>query len=288
MSDVSATGVVARRGRTEPAPRRPPLVPLVAVASAVAIAVGYAARDEAYLVPERGLGYALGIVGLALMTLLLLYSLRKRLRALGRLGRIRYWFEIHMLFGILGPVAILFHANFQVRSTNAGVALAAMLVVAGSGFVGRFAYARVHRGLFGQRETLAEVAQRAEASRSNLHAALRASPGVEECVREFEAKALARTDSAFGELARALVLGGRTRATYRRARRLLRRLPPGALAVPPEAVARALERHLALVRRVAEFGFYERVLALWHALHVPLCVVLFTAAVVHVIAVNLF
>ena len=63
---------------------------------------------------------------------------------------------------------------------------------------------------------------------------------------------------------------------------------PGALSVPPEAVARALRRHLALVRRVAEFGFYERVLSLWHALHVPLAVVLFSAAVVHVIAVNLY
>ena len=53
-------------------------------------------------------------------------------------------------------------------------------------------------------------------------------------------------------------------------------------------VARALRQHLALVRRVAEFGFYERVLGLWHALHVPLCVILFLAAVVHVIAVHLY
>jgi hypothetical protein len=288
MSDVSATGALARRGRREAVSPRAPVVPLAAAAGAIALAAGYWLRDEAYLVPERGLGYALGIVGLVLMALLLTYSLRKRVRALRALGRIRYWFEIHMLFGILGPVAILFHANFQVRSVNAGVALVAMLVVAGSGFVGRFAYARVHRGLFGQRETLAEVSKRAEESRSGLHAALRASPGVEECVREFEARALARSSSALGQLVLALALGHRTRATMRRARRLLRALPPGALALPPYAVARALRRHLALVRRVAEFGFYERVLALWHALHVPLCVVLFTAAVVHVIAVNLY
>jgi hypothetical protein len=288
MSDVSATGTLARRSRTEPVVRRAPLVPLVAALSVLALVAGYSVRDEMYLVPDRGLGYALGIVGLALMTLLLFYSLRKRVRALQALGRIRYWFEIHMLLGILGPVAILFHANFQVRSTNAAVALLAMLVVAGSGFVGRFAYARVHRGLFGQRETLAEVAQRAEASRSSLHAALRASPEVEACVREFEERALVRSGSAFGAFARALSLAGRTRSTMRRARRLLRALPPGTLAVPADAVLRALRRHLALVRRVAEFGFYERVLSVWHALHVPLCVVLFTAAVVHVIAVNLF
>jgi hypothetical protein len=284
-----STGTRALAQRTsDVAPRRAPLVPLAALLAVVAIAVGYHLRDESYLVPERGAGYTLGIVGLSLMALLLLYSVRKRLRALRAFGALRYWFEVHMLLGIVGPVAILFHANFHVGSTNAGVALVAMLVVASSGFVGRFAYARVHRGLFGQRETLAEVAARADQSRSALHTALRAAPGVEACVREFEAAALSHRTSVFGQLGRALALGRRTRATVRRARRLLRQSPPGALAVPPEVVARALRRHLALVRRVAEFGFYERVLALWHALHVPLCVVLFTAAVVHVIAVNLY
>ena len=288
MANAPALPKLERRKRSAAPPRRAPLVPLVALASLAAIVVGWRLRDESYLVPDRGPGYALGIAGLAAMVLLLAYSLRKRARVLGGLGPVRYWFEVHMLLGILGPLAILFHANFHVGSTNAAVALVAMLVVAGSGFIGRFAYARVHHGLFGQRETLAEVSERAEASRSALHNALRAAPGVEQCVREFEARALARRGGALAELGRALALGGATRATVRRARKLLRQSPPGALQVPAEAVVKALRRHLALVRRVAEFGFYERVLALWHALHVPLAVVLFTAAVVHVIAVNLY
>lgn len=288
MANASAVPTLERRARPAARPRRAPLVPLVALASLAAVAAGYRLRDEAYLMPDRGLGYGLGIIGLAAMALLLLYSLRKRARALGGLGPVRYWFEVHMLLGILGPLAILFHANFHVGSTNAGVALVAMLVVSSSGFIGRFAYARVHHGLFGHRETLSEVSQRADASRSALHNALRAAPGVEECVREFEAQALQRRGSAFAELARALVLGRRTRATLRRTRKLLRQSPPGALAVPADAVARALHNHLRLVRRVAEFGFYERVLGLWHALHVPLCVILFLAAAVHVVAVHLY
>jgi hypothetical protein len=287
MKNVAAARTL-RGPSSDSAPRRSPLVPAAALASLIAIGVGYRLREDAYLVPERGAGYALGIAGLSMMVLLLLYSLRKRARWLRGFGAVRYWFEIHMLLGILGPLAILFHANFQVKSVNAGVALVSMLIVAASGFIGRFAYARIHHGLFGHRESLAEVSQRAQASRSALHTALRAAPGVEACVRDFESQALARSPSALGELGRAFVLGHRTRATVRRARRLLRKSPPGSLAVPADVVAAALRRHLALVRRVAEFGFYERVLALWHALHVPLAVVLFTAAVVHVIAVNLY
>jgi hypothetical protein len=40
--------------------------------------------------------------------------------------------------------------------------------------------------------------------------------------------------------------------------------------------------------RVAEFRAYERLFALWHAFHLPFCVMLFTAAAVHVVAVHLY
>ena len=49
-----------------------------------------------------------------------------------------------------------------------------------------------------------------------------------------------------------------------------------------------LQAHLALVRRAAELAFYERVLGLWHAVHLPLCVLLFAAAAIHVVAVHLY
>jgi len=195
---------------------------------------------------------------------------------------------VHMLLGVVGPALILFHANFQVHSMNAAVALGAMLIVASSGFIGRFAYSRVHLGLFGQRDSLRGVIERAEASRSALHSALRAVPKVEECVLDFEARALAPTHGVVSGLYRVFELGHRTRSVQRRARALLRAVPPASLPVGAEAVARALRAHLALIRRVAEFGFYEGLLSLWHALHVPLCVVLFIAAAIHVVAVHLY
>ena len=49
-----------------------------------------------------------------------------------------------------------------------------------------------------------------------------------------------------------------------------------------------LHAYLAAVRRVAEFGAYEQLFSLWHAFHLPLCVLLFGAAAVHVLAVHLY
>jgi hypothetical protein len=162
-----------------------------------------------------------------------------------------------------------------------------MLIVSGSGFVGRFAYTRVHHGLFGHRETLREVTLRAESSRSALAQALSARPAAAQRLRAFEDAALARPRGPLAALARVVLLGRRARAARRRAVAALRGGPPLAPAAAKQ-LEEAVAAHLALVRRVAQFGFYERALSLWHAIHLPLCVVLFAAAAVHVVAVHLY
>ena len=91
--------------------------------AAVALVWGWRVRDELYMTPQSGFGYGLGVVGTALMVLLLLYSVRKRLRFMRAWGPIRYWFGIHMALGVVGPLAILFHAGFQLGSLNSAVAL---------------------------------------------------------------------------------------------------------------------------------------------------------------------
>ena len=235
-------------------------------------------RDEHYLSADFGLGYALGIVGTCCMLLLLLYSLRKRMRAIGSWGALRHWFSIHMLLGVLGPVAILFHANFRLGSLNSSVALMCMILVASSGVIGRLIYPKIHHGLYGRRASL-RVLQRAAASqRDALGAALAASPSMARALAEFEAVAAREAAGPFAALARVARLGSRARA--------LRRLAPrGAKA---ESTRRALSEYVAAVRQVAELSVYERVFSLWHAFHLPLCFLLFAATIVHVIAAHLY
>jgi len=256
MTTVPATRGSSTQLRLQAAPPRALLLPIVTAACVVMLLIGYAVRDEMYLTPEEGLGYGLGVIGLGALSSLLLYSVRKRVRALWSWGALRHWFHVHMMLGVIGPVLILFHANFEVHSMNAAVALGAMLIVAGSGFIGRFAYSRVHLGLFGQRDSLRAVTERAASSRSSLHSALRAVPEVEAFVSEFEARALAPSRGALSGLFRVFELGHRTRSAQRRARALLRAAPPASLPVGAEPVARALGAHLAerVDRLPAHFG----------------------------------
>jgi hypothetical protein len=112
---------------------------------------GWLHRNDHWINPETGIGYALGIVGGSLMLLLLVYPFRKRIRYLRAIGSVGFWFRFHMLLGLLGPLAILYHARYSWGALNSAVAMGAMLIVAGSGLIGRFLYSRVHRGYSGRK-----------------------------------------------------------------------------------------------------------------------------------------
>ena len=126
---------------------------------ALLITFGWLIRDYGLISPEEGIGYWLGITGGTMMVLLLMYPLRKRFRFLHILGATRHWFRLHMIFGLLGPLLILYHSNFHLGSFNSRVAFYAMLLVAGSGIIGRHFYAGIHRGLYGRKTNLRELQQ---------------------------------------------------------------------------------------------------------------------------------
>lgn len=259
----------------------------------IAIVAGLVLPTERYLAPQDGIGYALGIVGGSMMLGLLVYPLRKRTPSLAFLGSIRGWFRTHMVLGVLGPLAILYHSNFSLGATNSNVALACMLTVASSGLVGRYLYARIHHGLYGRRATLKELT--ADANRLREHSGdLRVLPGLMDEVEKAERHISAPTIL----LLRPLVAALRQRAELRRMNRLIRHAVGMAAARSPvideqrERLTRAaqhyVESRLVAARRVAEFEASERLFAAWHVLHLPLFLMLVVVGIVHVFAVHLY
>jgi hypothetical protein len=82
-------------------------------------------------------------------------------------------------------------------------------------------------------------------------------------------------------------------ANFRLARDL--RALPVAAGVERSAILKVRSRVLAdassyldSVRRAAEFAFYDRMLRLWHVLHLPLFFVLVATAIIHIVAVHMY
>ncbi len=270
---------------------------LLFAASCVALSIaGMHAQLDRYITPEKGFGYLLGIIGGSAMLLLLIYPARKRVAWLAPIGGVAAWFRIHMILGIVGPVLVLFHANFRTGSANSNVALACMLVVSGSGLIGRYFYSRVHTSLYGQKTTLEEL--RGQIGRMQLvNTGLAFLP-------EFSTQLSAAEDLMSRHLAAvpamlrplfAPVLAWRARRQvegYIAGGARLHAARTGrtvAMLSRDAAMARELaRRHIDLARRVVELGTYERLFALWHLLHLPLFFMLLVAGTVHVVAVHLY
>jgi hypothetical protein len=268
------------------------------IALLVVLYLGWTLPTERYITPTRGLGYALGIIGGSLMLLLLVYSARKRIKWLRFLGPTAAWFRFHMMLGILGPLLILFHSNFKTGAANSNVALFCMLTVAASGFIGRYLYARVHRGLYGRKLELREL----QASASGLRELSASVAFLPELVAELEVaeKRLLSCGpqlSLLGFLKPVVIGFAAARARWQLYRHIRLGLRAGArtsavIAAESKRLCRTaddyIEKRLAATRRVAEFEGYERLFSLWHALHIPLIFMLIIAAVIHVIAVNVY
>ncbi|OFZ67108.1 MAG: hypothetical protein A2V79_01040 [Betaproteobacteria bacterium RBG_16_56_24] len=245
-----------------------------------------------------GFGYYIGIAGAVMMLLMLLYPVRKNMRWARGWGPLKYWFMLHMVFGICGPVLILFHSTFHVKSLNAGVALYSMLLVAGSGIIGRFIYTRIHHGLYGSKSDLKELQQSVDANQEKVSSVLMEAPGISGKLKQFHDMALAQEGAAPVRAWRFAALGWRRHSLEIHCHKVLR----SAVVLLAKSqgwdqrqqdqhwqtVALQVSEYLAAVQQAAQYTTYERLMRLWHVLHTPFVWLLAISGIVHVIAVNMY
>ena len=304
VATVSFTTAIGGGPLAPPAPTAPTrsrrarreLVLLAIVLGLVTVAV-VVARSRLYTAGSD-LGYWLGVAGGTGMLMLFLYPLRKRWRAMREIGSTRFWFALHMMLGIFGPLLVILHSTLAFGSLNATVAFTSMALVATSGIVGRFLYGRIHHGLYGRRATLAELRIQAGMDSAAVHSKLAFVRPVEERLTEFARRAEAAGQAGLGHPLLFMTLGLRamlarrwctseaTRVLCRRA--LAERWTPDMLARRIASRNALIAVHLRAVQRVAQFGVFERLFSWWHVLHVPLVYMMVLSAIAHVVAVHMY
>jgi hypothetical protein len=226
--------------------------------------------------PGGSTGRLLGTVGAALMVLMLAYSLRKRVPALRRLGPLARWLDVHIYFGVVGPLLVILHSSFKVQGLVA-LSFWSMMAVALSGVLGRYLYLQIPRTRAGDEMTLGEL----EAQDRALTARLRFEFGLGDGALQRLAAACA-PPAVHGGLAGAL-LGLLAEGVSRRRR--LRAFARGCRQVPP-GLWRQFEstlRQKAIAQR--RLVFWERLhqaFRYWHVVHKPFAIVMYLFMVVHV------
>ena len=271
---------------------------LTTLATIAALLYGWHFSRDSPITAEYGWGYYLGIVGGSLMLLLLIYPMRKRAKFMRNWGAVKWWFRTHVIFGLLGPVLVLYHSNFNLGSLNSSVALTCMLAVAVSGVIGRFIYTRVHFGLHSQRASLSALRHETSRLRKQLDLYLKLIPPLRENLQKLEQTALAKPKNIAHSVLRLFTLSFGTLTQRMSMRSQLRR----GLAI----VARHqrwdvrqrrthfrrgqafLKAYMKLILKIGHLSFYERLFSLWHFLHFPLFIMLIVTGIIHVIAVHAY
>lgn len=255
----------------------------IAVITLGVIWLGFQVATHDFYRPGDEVGYNMGLIGGLMMLALLSYPLRKYFAFMRRLGQMKYWFSMHMMFGIFGPLLVLFHSTFTVHSVNAAVALASMLIVAGSGFIGRYAYRHIHRGLYGSKLTLREIREELLGRKDEADSKLKKYPAVIFVLHRFQNYAFRKGMPFSGKMWRFISLPIRRQIANFKCQRIV----PGYSREDREVRSLVLD-YLYGVERAAQFKVFERIFALWHVVHIPLVYMLVATAIWHVVAVHMY
>jgi len=261
---------------------------------------------HAQFAPSGLVGQGMGIVGTLMIAVgVISYGLRKRVRALARVGKLRDWLHVHIFLCLLGPFLVLLHTSFKFGGLVA-IAFWSMVLVVASGVFGRWVYVWIPKTANGRFLGREEVRERLALVLRELEKQLGTS--AEHLLGRLEP----RLDA---ERARTSRLGTSDRRRTPRPGPDRRRRPrhrPGVLGALADATLSALGRHRqrARIRRVlVEAGIpelgrariernldeerrieqqlrllepFQAAFRYWHAFHLPLALVMVFILVVHV------
>ena len=235
------------------------------------------AHHEGYWQWKAGgsIGHRLGVAGASMMVLMLLYSVRKRVGALRRLGPLSRWLDVHILLGILGPLLVVLHSSFKVQGLVA-LSFWSMVVVASSGVLGRYLYLQIPRTRVGEERALVELEEEDRALSDQLRSRFR-----------LDEAQIARLDALVAVPARTGLVGGFARLLTDdlRLRSGLREFARGCRSVPQPVVRdfeRVVRQKALMRRRILLWDRVHELFHYWHVLHKPFALVMYLFMIVHV------
>ena len=256
---------------------------LFSIFSLTVLVFAWLERDEYWYTAEDGLGYAFGIIGSTMMLLLLLYPARKYWKPMRHVFKVHHWFRLHMIFGVWGPCFILLHSNFNLGSLNSNIALFSMLLVAGSGLLGRYVYQKLHRGLYGEQINFADLDSDYQLSKSQFSHFSFFTDDIQALLYKIEEKLTQRSVSLNTSLWAARKIKQIRRKSLKESKK--------ESSDKNEGIDKNIHDWYAgldKLEKMANYALYTRLFSLWHVFHLPIFFMMIIAAIIHIFVVHIY
>jgi hypothetical protein len=221
----------------------------------------------------------IGIVGFVLMLMTeTLYSLRKRSRS-ARWGRMADWLDFHIFTGLVGPYLVLLHSSWKFNGL-AGVVMLLTVIIVVSGFVGRYIYTAVPRTADGVEVEASQVEAFIRQADQELQRWLETRPPE---IRQ-QVQMLAQPGQSSGNALWDLLLRPLDELNERIRWWSIRSQLDAQTRQQISQLEKLLRQRQNLNRQIRTLAVARRLMSLWHTVHIPIGMALFTAAFIHIIA----
>ncbi len=237
--------------------------------------------DYRELRPAGSRGLMFGIIGASMMVLMLIYSVRKRTKALGGKIPLRSMLNVHIYCGIIGPLFIVLHTSFKVQGLVA-VSFWSMVAVALSGFFGRYLYSQIPRNIQGNELGLKEIEQESTAMTKTLKTRFNLDDPILQQIESIFSRELIHTQRGTIRSIVTLMFDDLIRPFTRRSLwRKLRRI----IILPKLQFQDLFElsfKRTLLRRRLAALANVQKLFHYWHVIHKPFAIIMYLIMFVHI------
>jgi hypothetical protein len=220
-----------------------------------------------------------GIIGTAMIVFgVVMYSSRKRLRALSQVGKIKYFLEFHIFLCLLGPVLILYHTTFKFGGLVA-VSFWSMSAVVASGIVGRYLYVQIPKGIHGDELSVRELDHQNEQLRLRLENEYGLS---DTDLRKLDALAKpAKERRSVLALLSFFIISDITRRA--KVHSMIRHLQMKEIDRHTiRMIAVIANKRIQLLQRIGFLEELKNLFHYWHVIHLPFTIIMFVILIVHV------
>jgi hypothetical protein len=231
-------------------------------------------------------GHGLGIIGTAMMLLMLLYLARKYFRFMRKWGDIGGWLDIHIWLGITGPILVTYHTAFKFGGI-VSISFWSMVAVALSGVFGRYIYLQIPRRISGEELTPEELEERDRTLNDQIVNLPSVGPELLKHIQSLAKYPDEATGSGNYSRMRSWIMDSfRLRSELRALRRRLK-AQTGLNRYVISDLMRAIKERRLFHRRKMFLKVAHKLLHHWHLVHRPFAVVMYIIMAVHVVITTL-
>lgn len=237
--------------------------------------------DYRELRPAGKLGLIYGIIGSAMMIIMLVYTIRKRTGVLGKRPRLRSYLNFHIYLGILGPLFITLHTSFKVQGLVA-ISYWSMVAVALSGFFGRFLYQQIPRNINDQELSLKQIEDSIHKTGVALKERGKIFEDGHKALNSLLSKAYSRGNKgALSAIIYLMLLNLFSPFMRSKYRRTVRRIVP-ITGTQYNELFDAARRQAILGMQVSILADVQKMFHYWHVIHKPFAIIMYIIMGIHI------